>query len=112
MDVKNAFLRGHLDRDIYMEQPKSFICKSHTKFVCILKKAMYRLKQSPKVWYGKIAKFLVYSGYNVSSADSNLFIKAQNQQISIVLIYVDDHIITVDNINEIQYIRRNLGMQF
>lgn len=79
MDIKNAFLHGHLDRDIYIEQPKSFISKSHTKFVCKLKKAMYGLKQAPKVWYVKITKFLVYSSYNVSPADSKLFIKAQNQ---------------------------------
>ena len=59
MDVKNAFLHGELDREIYMEQPKGFGSTSHLGFVCKLKKALYGLKQAPRAWYGKIAKFLL-----------------------------------------------------
>jgi hypothetical protein len=58
MDVKNAFLHGELDREIYMIQPMGFQNQDHPKHVCKLWKALYGLKQAPRAWYGKIAKFL------------------------------------------------------
>ncbi|KAJ4715914.1 Retrovirus-related Pol polyprotein from transposon TNT 1-94 [Melia azedarach] len=112
MDVKNAFLHGELDREIYMEQPKGFECKERSHYVCKLKKALYGLKQAPRAWYGKIAEFLVQSGYSVSSADSSLFVKKQDGRLAIVLVYVDDLIITGDNEGEIRQTRRNLSVRF
>ncbi|KAJ4723417.1 Retrovirus-related Pol polyprotein from transposon TNT 1-94 [Melia azedarach] len=112
MDVKNAFLHGELDREIYMEQPKGFECKERSHYVCKLKKALYGLKQAPRAWYGKIAEFLVQSGYSVSSADSSLFVKKQDGRLAIVLVYVDDLIISGDNEGEIRQTRRNLSVRF
>ena len=62
MDVKNAFLHGELDKDIYMEQPRDFESEIHPEYVCKLKKALYGLKQAPRAWYGKIDEFFVQSG--------------------------------------------------
>ena len=75
MDVKNAFLHGELDREIYMDQPMGFQNQEHPGYVCKLRKALYGLKQSPRAWYGKIAEFLTQSGYFITSADSSLFVK-------------------------------------
>lgn len=76
IDVKNAFLHGELDREIYMVQPMGFHNEDHPDYVCKLRKALYGLKQAPRAWYGKIAEFLTHSGYLVTPADSSLFIKA------------------------------------
>jgi hypothetical protein len=54
MNVKNAFLHGELDREIYMDQSQGFESKTHPEFVCKLKKALYGLKQAPRAWYGKL----------------------------------------------------------
>lgn len=75
MDVKNTFLHGELDREIYMCQLMGFQIREYPEHVCKFRKALYGLKQAPRAWYGKIAEFLTHSGYSVASADSSLFVK-------------------------------------
>ena len=36
MDIKNAFLHGELDGEIYMEQPKEFESKAQPDYICKL----------------------------------------------------------------------------
>ncbi|KAL0329494.1 UNVERIFIED_CONTAM: Retrovirus-related Pol polyprotein from transposon TNT 1-94 [Sesamum radiatum] len=49
MDIKNAFLYGDLNENIYMEQPLSYVAQGEKQLmVCKLKKAIYGLKQSPR----------------------------------------------------------------
>jgi hypothetical protein len=110
LDVKNAFLHGELDKEIYMEQPRGFESKIHPEYVCKLKKALYGLKQAPRAWYGKIAEFLIQNDFKVTPSDSSLFVNFKEGRIAIVLVYVYDLIITGDNVDEIQRIRKNLSI--
>jgi hypothetical protein len=112
MDVKNAFLHGELDKEIYMEQPKGFQSKTHPEYVCKLKKTLYGLKQALRAWYGKIGEFLIQNGFKVAPSDSSLFVKSKEGRLAIVLVYVDDLIITGNNTEEIQRIRENLSIRF
>ena len=50
MDVKTAFLNGELDVEIYMEQPEGFVQKGREHLVCKLRKSLYGLKQSGRVY--------------------------------------------------------------
>lgn len=50
MDVVTAFLNGHLEEEIYMEQPEGYIKPGQEHLVCKLKKSIYGLKQSPCCW--------------------------------------------------------------
>ncbi len=63
MDVKNAFLHGHLHEEGYMEQPPGYVDQTHLNLVCKLKKVLYDLKQAPRVWSNKIGQYLVTSGF-------------------------------------------------
>ena len=101
MDVKNAFLQGELDREIYMNQPMGFQSQEYPNYVCKLQKAFYGLKQASRAWYGKIAEFMTHSGYSMSFVDSSLFVKANKGKLAIVLVYVDDLIIIGDCEEEI-----------
>lgn len=67
---------------------------------------------TPRAWYGKIAEFLTQSAYTVAPADSSLFVKAQDGRLAIVLVYVDDLIITGDDEKEIAQTKTNLSVRF
>ena len=45
-------------------------------------------------------------------ADSSLFVKTRNGRLAIVLVYVDDLIITGDDEEEISQIKENLSVRF
>ena len=72
-DVKNAFLHGDLEEEIYMEVPPGF--ESKEGMVCKLKKALYGLKQSPRAWFGRFAKVMTTLGYKQSQGDHTLFVR-------------------------------------
>ena len=47
MDVKTNFLNGVAEEEIYIEKPKGFETYDQESHVCILKRALYGLKQVP-----------------------------------------------------------------
>ncbi|KAE8670896.1 Detected protein of unknown function [Hibiscus syriacus] len=80
-------------------------------------KWVYKIKRHPdgsieRAWYGKIAEFLTKSGYLVTSADSSLFVKANEGKLAIVLMYVDDLILIGDDEAEILQTKDNLSVRF
>jgi len=62
MDVKNVFLNGYLNEEVYVEQPKGFVDPSFSNHVYKLKKALYGLKQAPRAWYERLHNFLSIKG--------------------------------------------------
>ena len=112
LDVKNAFLYGELDREVLMEQPPGFVSKEFPHHVCLLKKALYGLKQAPRAWYGKVAQYFIFCGFTVADSDSSLFVKTESKGHLLVLLYVDDMLITGENEAEISRLRNDLSIRF
>jgi len=112
LDVKNAFHYGELDRDIFMEQPQEFTSKEYPNYVCRLKKALYGLKQAPRAWFGKIAQYLNFCCFKSSCAYPSLFVKKTTIGCTLLLLYVDDMIVTCDDIVEISNLQDALSVRF
>ena len=57
-DVKNAFLHGEIEKEIYMELLPGYGGKTIANTISKLKKALYGLKQSPRAWFGRVWKHI------------------------------------------------------
>jgi len=81
-------------------------------YVCKLKKALYGLKQVPRAWVEKFSIVISSLGFLSNSHDSALFIKCTIADHIILSSYVDDMIITGDDINGILVLKTELARQF
>jgi len=77
--------------------------------VCKLKKTLYGLKQTPRAWYGKISQYLQFCGYQASDSYPSLFVKKQGSLHFVVLLYVDDMIITGNDATEVEKLQDELA---
>ncbi|GJZ13565.1 retrotransposon protein, putative, ty1-copia subclass [Tanacetum coccineum] len=50
MDVKTAFLNGHLSEEVYIVKPEGFVNLKFPNRVCKLKRSIYGLKQASRQW--------------------------------------------------------------
>ena len=97
MDVKNAFLHGDFQEEVYMTHPQGYEDDAQPHFVCTLHKALYGLKQPPRAWLNKIHQYLVTIGFQISNAYFSLYVKKTKRGIVLIAIYIDDLIITRDS---------------
>ena len=58
--------------------------------MCKLKRALYGLKQSPRVWQQRATEALLSAGYTQCKNDPTIFFKCEGKNRIILLIYVDD----------------------
>ena len=92
MDVNCTFLHGHMNEDIYMYQPEFFV--SNPYLVCRLNKLLYGLKQALRAWYAKIDGFFLSLSFVRCKSDTNVYLKMIHGSLMIIVLYVDDLLIT------------------
>jgi hypothetical protein len=106
VDVVSAFLNGDLAEEIFLKLPKGI--NTENSGVVKLKKSLYGLKQSGRNWYNKFSKTFLQMGFKQTAVDPCLFVKEEENDLLIVLIYVDDGLIVgprekVDKIKQILF---------
>ena len=84
-----------------------------SNMVCKLKKVLYGIKQSPRAWFGRFAKFMKEFGYKQSKGDHTLFIKHSTVGgITVLLVYVDDIIVTGNDEREKHEVKQRVAKEF
>ena len=111
MDVKYAFLHGDLHEEIYMEQPPGYV-HNNSSLVCLLKKSLYGLKQAPRAWYAKMDSFLLDTGFSRCHYDPNVYTKRVGNHIIILVLYVDDLILTGSDPKLLTHVKSSLKQNF
>lgn len=77
-----------------------------------VKEGLYGLKQSPREWFGRFTKTMLSLGYMQSQGDHSLFFKPSHKgKRTILLVYVDDIIISGNDMNEKQLLKEKLLLQ-
>lgn len=94
LDVNNAFLQGHLHENVFMSQPSGFANPEFPTHVCKLNKAIYSLRQASRAWYDELKSYLISLKFKPTISDSSLFLLKTSSSIILVLVYIDDIIVT------------------
>ncbi|CAN0875318.1 Retrovirus-related Pol polyprotein from transposon RE1, partial [Linum grandiflorum] len=113
MDVKNAFSNGRLTEEVYMEIPEG-VQHHHPKgSVCKLEKSLYEFKQSSRAWFERFSQTVISNGYKHCQTDDMMFVKhGREGRIAILIVYVDDIIITGNDEEEITRLKKKLNEEF
>eukprot|EP00268_Persea_americana_P059265 TRINITY_DN7252_c0_g2_i3.p1 TRINITY_DN7252_c0_g2~~TRINITY_DN7252_c0_g2_i3.p1 ORF type:complete len:904 (-),score=94.40 TRINITY_DN7252_c0_g2_i3:300-3011(-) len=111
MDVKNAFLHGDLKEEVYMRLPQGIPSSSKTD-VARLRRSLYGLKQAPRAWFDKFRTTLLQLSFIQSPYDPSMFTLHSSRGSTILLVYVDDIIITGPHSDMIRQIQASLQDKF
>lgn len=113
LDVKTAFLHGELEEEIYMNQPKGFEVENELNKVCLLKRSLYGLKQSPRRWYKRFDTFVVEHGFSRSNYDCCVYFREFDEgEFVYLLLYVDDMLVACKSKAEIAKTKNLLKSEF
>jgi len=110
MDVKNVFLHGDLHEEVYMHPPPGV--DAPPGYVCHLRRALYGLKQAPRAWFERFVSVITAAGFSPSPHDPALFTHISSRGRTLLLLYVDDMLITGDDAEHVSLIKRHLSQQF
>ncbi len=114
MDVDTAFLYGRMpaENHIYVTIPEGFPIpgdlQGKPNLVARVDRAIYGLKQSPRLWNKTIDSTMHKHGFNRSAQDSCLYTRQRNGNILYVTIFVDDLVIAGTTLQSINEFKREL----
>nr|GEU36398.1 hypothetical protein [Tanacetum cinerariifolium] len=112
MDVKTAFLNGHLSEDVYMVQPEGFIDLKHPNKVCKLQRSIYGLKQASRSWNKRFDEKIKKIGFTQNPNEPCVYLKASGRNVSFLILYVDDILLMENNVTMLQEVKSWLCKYF
>ncbi|GMP27046.1 hypothetical protein CsSME_00003220 [Camellia sinensis var. sinensis] len=95
-----------------MDQPLGYVVPSSEHMVCRLQKALYGLKQSPHAWFDRFSAVVLSYRFRRSTSNHSVFVHHSSIGSIILLVYVDDIIISGSDSTGIVDLKRSLGQHF
>jgi len=102
IDVKFALLNGPLDEVVFVTQPLDFVIKGKENMIYRLHKALYGLKHALRAWNKKIYSYLVELVFKKCKPKYGVYVQADASDMTLVCLYVDDLLVTSNNIYDIK----------
>jgi hypothetical protein len=90
MDVKTAFLNGHLDETIFMPQLEGYVVKGKEHMGCRLQKSISGLKQASRQWNLRFDQVIKKFRFKENPIDNCIYINIKGGKFVILVLYVDD----------------------
>jgi hypothetical protein len=113
MDVTTAFLNGELVEEVYVQPLQGFVVAGEEHKVLRLRRALYGLRQAPRVWYEKLDGTLCKLGFHQSEHEHAVYCRrSRGGNRLIVGVYVDDLVITGTTPDETARFKEEMKMQF
>lgn len=111
LDINNAFLHEFLDEDVYILPPNGFSLARRGD-VCLLKKSFYGLKQASHQWNYELTSHLCFLGFVQSPYDHYLFLHKTSEFFLILIVYVDDMLLTESSEAALLHVKNSLHDAF
>nr|CAD1837532.1 unnamed protein product [Ananas comosus var. bracteatus] len=111
LDIKNTVLHSDLQEEVYIEQPPGFVAQGELGRVCRLRKSS-SLKQSPRAWFGRFSEVVQEFGMKKSKCDHSVFYRHSETGLILLVVYVDDIVITGNDTAGISSLKLFLQTQF
>ncbi|XP_019057634.1 PREDICTED: uncharacterized protein LOC109116512 [Tarenaya hassleriana] len=80
--------------------------------VCRLRKSLYGLKQASRQWNQKLTLVLLNAAYTHCKSDHSMFVKRRGTSIVVILIYVDDILVTGNDVTLFSELKEVLQAEF
>ena len=115
MDVVVAFLQSLIDKDVFVEpapghDPRD--SKTGEVMVYKLQRSLYRLAQSPVLWYDTIDEVLVGIGFRPTQSEPCVYTHGSGVTLVILALYVDDILTTVKDPTLVEQKKKELKKRF
>jgi hypothetical protein len=80
--------------------------------VCRLRRALYGMKQAPRAWFDRFSSVVTAAGFTPGDHDPALFVHISGRSRMLLLLYVDDMLITGNDKEYIAFVKSCLSEQF
>ena len=112
MDVKTAFLNGHLEECIYMIQPEGFVAKGQERKVCKLLRSIYGLKQASCSWNQRFDHAIKTFGFEQNVDEPCVYKRIKDGKVVFLILYVDDILLIGNDVGNLSSVKLWLHQQF
>lgn len=110
LDVTAAFLHADIDNVTYVKPPPGLY--DNDQKVWKLHKALYGLRQSPKLWSDLLVKTLQKWSFKQTASDSCVFVSTNSRDTLWIVVFVDDLLVIGRNTDEVENVKKSLKSSF
>lgn len=111
LDVQTAFLYGKLDADVYMRVPPG-VESGGPNLVCKLDKALFGLKQSPKLWNSELNATLLSLGFDRLVNDPCLYVRRHRGEVLYLAVWVDDIVVASSSEKQTRWFKDQMSKRY